>query len=108
MSIGETIRKRRIALGLSQQQLADLCGYKTRGAINKIETGVRAPLQSKLPLICDALNISLNELYGIHSYNHPEIEIGHSIYTELGELSKEELKQLIQYGKKMKFGNKML
>ena len=37
MSLGENIRRRRIQLHLSQQELADALGYKTRSSITKIE-----------------------------------------------------------------------
>ncbi len=37
MSLGENTRKRRIKLNLSQQELADALGYKTRSSITKLE-----------------------------------------------------------------------
>ena len=39
MSIGENIKKRRFELRMSQQELADAMGYKTRSTIAKIESG---------------------------------------------------------------------
>ena len=39
MEIGERIRQMRIGLGLSQDELAKLVGYKSRSSINKIEIG---------------------------------------------------------------------
>lgn len=39
MTMGERIRERRIALELSQDELAKRMGYKSRAAICKVETG---------------------------------------------------------------------
>ena len=38
MSIGANIKKRRYELRMSQQELADAMGYKTRSTIAKIES----------------------------------------------------------------------
>ena len=48
MAVGINIKKRRIELGLSQQELADALGYKTRSTIAKIESGENDVSQSKL------------------------------------------------------------
>lgn len=45
MSIGERIRDRRIALNMTQEELAVKMGYKTKSSINKIELG-----KSDIPL----------------------------------------------------------
>ena len=37
MSLGNNIRRRRSALNLSQQDIADALGYKTRSSIAKLE-----------------------------------------------------------------------
>lgn len=39
MSLAENIKKRRLELGMSQQELADAVGYKSRSTIAKIEAG---------------------------------------------------------------------
>ena len=48
MSLGTNIRKRRYELNLSQQDLADAMGYKSRSTIAKIESGENDVTQSKL------------------------------------------------------------
>lgn len=53
--IGERIKQRREELGLSQDELARLVGYKSRSSINKIELGFRDLTQSKIKRIADAL-----------------------------------------------------
>ena len=52
------------------------------------------------------LELDLNDLYDVKSFNHPEIEIGHAIYEAVGELEKKEIEDLIKYAKRKGFGNK--
>ena len=54
--IGETIKQRREELGLSQEQLAERLGYKSRSSINKIELGKTDITQSKIVEFANALN----------------------------------------------------
>lgn len=64
MTVGDRIRNRRNDLGMSQQELANKIGYKTRGAINKIENGSRELTQNKLMIIAKALNTNPSYLMG--------------------------------------------
>ena len=48
MSVGANIRKRRQELRMSQQELADAMGYRTRSTIAKIESGENDVSQKKL------------------------------------------------------------
>lgn len=59
MTIYEKIRKRRIELGMSQQELAMKTGYQTRGAINRIESGCRDISQSKIMAFATALDLPI-------------------------------------------------
>jgi 2-C-methyl-D-erythritol 4-phosphate cytidylyltransferase len=71
MPIGENIRKRRNELDMSQQQLADALGYKTRSSIAKIEKGASDITQSKLSGFANVLNTTVEYLMtGIS----PEVE----------------------------------
>ena len=47
MELYENIKHRREELGLSQQDLADMLGYKSRSTIAKIEAGENDIPQSK-------------------------------------------------------------
>lgn len=62
MTIYEKIRKRRIDLGMSQQELATKTGYQTRGAINRIESGYRDISQSKIVAFATALDLPISFL----------------------------------------------
>lgn len=54
-TIGERIKDRREQLKMSQDELAQKLGYKSRSSINKIELGERNLTQSKIKAISDAL-----------------------------------------------------
>ena len=64
MTIGERIKQRREELGLSQDELARLVGYKSRSSINKIELGFRDLTQSKIKKIADALQTTPSYIMG--------------------------------------------
>lgn len=63
MTIGERIKRRREELGLTQEELAKKCGYKSRSSINKIELSRDLPL-NKVKLMADALLTTPSELMG--------------------------------------------
>lgn len=62
MSIGTNIKKRRFELGLSQQELADALGYKTKSTIAKIESGENGVSTKKLERFANVLHTSVEEL----------------------------------------------
>ena len=63
-TIGERIREARIALGMTQEELALRAGYSGRSAINKIEVGKSVPGQKYLIEISKALDVSPSWLLG--------------------------------------------
>lgn len=56
MGIGDKIREKRTLLGMSQDELAEKLGYKSRSSINKIEMGINDITQSKVIEFANALN----------------------------------------------------
>ena len=62
MSIGHKIRNRRIELGLSQEELANIMGYKSRSTINKIELGINDITQTKIAKFAKALQTTVSDL----------------------------------------------
>ena len=64
MSGGDNIKKRRYELKMSQQELAEAMGYKTRSTIAKIESG-EAAMSAFVPgcLLCS------HHIATIHSLN---------------------------------------
>lgn len=62
MSIGANIKKRRFELGMSQQDLANAMGYKTRSTIAKIESGENDVSQKKLQKFATVLDTTIESL----------------------------------------------
>jgi 2-C-methyl-D-erythritol 4-phosphate cytidylyltransferase len=72
MSVGTNIKKRRYELRMSQQELANAMGYKTRSTIAKIESGENDVSQKKLRRFAEVLDTSVESLisgYG-STYNN--------------------------------------
>lgn len=63
MTIGERIKKRRLELGLSQEEVAIKAGYKSRSSVNKLESSRNLPL-SKVEKMATALGCSPSYLMG--------------------------------------------
>lgn len=72
MSVGANIRKRRYELKMSQQELAEAMGYKTRSTIAKIESGENDVSQKKLLRFAAVLDTTVEKL--ISGYAMPAEE----------------------------------
>ena len=55
MGIGDKIKKRRLELGMSQQELAEAMGYTSKSTINKIELGKNDVTQTKVMKFANVL-----------------------------------------------------
>ena len=62
--IGTRIKDRRIELGMSQDELAEKMGYKSRSTIAKIEKGVNDVVQANIVKFSEVLNTSIAYLMG--------------------------------------------
>lgn len=62
--IGDRIRQRREELGMTQAELAERMGYRSRSSINKIEMGQNDVVQSKVKKFANALDTSVSYLMG--------------------------------------------
>lgn len=60
--IGRRVREARIAIGLTQDELAEKMGYTSRTTINKIEMGINGVPNSKLSLLAEILNVDISYL----------------------------------------------
>lgn len=63
--IGQIIKERRTELGLTQEQLAERLGYKSRSTINKIELGINDIAQRNLDKFAEALQTTKGYLMGM-------------------------------------------
>ena len=82
MSVGENIRKRRIELRMSQQELAEAMGYKTRSTIAKIESGENDVSHKKLQKFAAILDTTAESL--ISGYHVVTPVVPREDYLELG------------------------
>lgn len=73
MSVGSNIKKRRYELRMSQQELADAMGYKTRSTIAKIESGENDVSQKKLEKFASVLDTTVESL--IFGYVKPQAPV---------------------------------
>lgn len=71
MAVGSNIKKRRYEMRMSQQELAEAMGYKTRSTIAKIESGENDVSQKKLQKFATVLDTTVEAL--IFGYGRPEI-----------------------------------
>lgn len=62
--LGQKIKKRREELGLSQEDLAKILGYKHKSSINKIELGAADVPRAKVPAFAKALGMTAIEFSG--------------------------------------------
>ncbi len=64
MSLGSRVKEARERKGLSQTELAELMGYKSRSSINKIESGERDIPRSSLIQLAEKLDVTPQYLMG--------------------------------------------
>lgn len=62
--IGARIRAKRAALGITQEELAKMLGYKNKSTIAKIENGINDITQSKVLEFAAALHTTVAYLMG--------------------------------------------
>jgi len=78
MSVGANIKKRRYELKMSQQELANAMGYKTRSTIAKIESGENDVTQKKLQRFAAVLDTTVEALVsGFSTLEAPAVSLSH-------------------------------
>lgn len=74
MSLAQNIKRRRLELRMSQQELADAMGYKSRSTIARIESGDNDVPRSKLAKMAQVLDVSVDYLLmGGAAVSHGEL-----------------------------------
>lgn len=100
--IGENIRKMRKKRGISQTQLANKLGYKSKSSIAKIENGNGDIPRSKLPQFAAALNCSISYLTGWNELqtfdDEHKVETPYDILcNKIGQLPPSDLNAVSEY-----------
>jgi transcriptional regulator with XRE-family HTH domain len=70
--LGENIKRYRKSKGLTQEQLANLLGYKGKSAVANWEKGYNSPTDDKIEMMLDIFGVDANTLYGW--YNAAQIK----------------------------------
>lgn len=60
----DNLKKRRLQMGLSQEELARRVGYSSRSSVAKLEAGTSSATTQKLQKLAQVLDISVDELIG--------------------------------------------
>lgn len=105
MDIGDRIKTRREALGMSQEELAKKVGYKSRSSVNKIEIDGRGLPQNKIVLFAKALETTPAYLMGWEEMNVNDGDIGNAfannnlfkIINNISAFSSQERKHFTNY-----------
>lgn len=82
-NIGTNIRNRRIELGMTQEELANRIGYKSKSTINKIELGINDIPQSKILRFAEVLKTTPKVLMGWEDEVNIEIEKNSDIMVDI-------------------------
>jgi transcriptional regulator with XRE-family HTH domain len=105
---GERIKKRRIELGITQDELAHRIGFESRSAITKIEKSDRNLNQSKIKLIADALQTTQDYIMGWgeeQTTDQADIQILIEYYSGMTESSRDALLNYAKFLSKQKEGD---
>jgi len=71
---GAYIRQLRIARGMTQQELANKCGYGHRATISCVEKGKSNIAFDTLPALSQALGVAPQDLFEAYAYDLPSTE----------------------------------
>lgn len=94
--IGKKLRERRLQLNMTQDELAQKMGYKSRSTINKIEMGKHDISRSKLIKLSSILNVE--PTYFIDDIQHDDRHDEIMKYAKLlSELDASKLDNVMQY-----------
>lgn len=103
-SIGKRIATRRKEIGMTQEEVAEKMGYKSKSSINKIEKGLSDIPQSKIVKFADVLRTTTSYLMGWLNEEHE----GHAIDIELTEITDKfneaQMTRILEYAKLIQEG----
>ena len=91
----ENIRARRIALNMTQQELAKKMGYKSTSTIAKIESGENDIPQAKIAAFAQALDTTPAELMGLNTLATNPCEVDDTVSVSIAK-GKPQLEELIK------------
>lgn len=99
--VGKIIRERRLELGMTQEQLAHIIGYKDKTAVYKIEAGINDVNQKTLKKFAEALDVPIT--YFLEGFNVDIEQVPHhesvlmAYAKKLFELSPDSQENALKY-----------
>ena len=100
---GAYIRALRTARGMTQQEVADKCGYTARAAISQLEAGKNDIAFDRLPALSSALGVEPQELFEVYAGttgkdndNAVRLEAVKSMLNELTPLQLEQVAAIVK------------
>lgn len=98
-TVGDRILQRRKELGLTQEELAKMMGYKSKSTINKIEMGINDIPQGKIARFAEVLTTTPTYLMGWDeeeiSPEEPKLSEGEKMLLNLFRQVPEDKQQLV-------------
>ena len=110
-TIGNNIARIRKEMGLTQEELAKMMGYKSKSTINKIELGINDIPQSKIVQFASVLGTTPAELMGWEveemnsSPSEPKLTEGEQMLLDLFRRVPEDKQELVLQMIRVALGN---
>lgn len=94
MTVGDRIKQKRLDLGLTQQDLAERMGYKTKSAISRVERDYEQNLTlDRVALFAEALNVTPAFLMGWEDESGAKTILGQLGEAKMNSIIREEKQQ---------------
>lgn len=105
-TLGQRIKRLRIERNMSQEQLAERLGYKSRSSINKIELGINDITQTKVIEFAEVLRITPAYLMGWddNEGNTLTIQVSDKFEPSVWKLTDEQTIEVIELLRKFERG----
>lgn len=103
--IGNRIKKERLNIKLTQEELAIKLGLNNKSSISQYEKGDAIPSDDIKMEMCNIFNCSLDYLMcktDIRSYDKDEEEFKYAYHKDIEGLTDEEIRDALRFYKKMK------
>lgn len=102
MGVGKEIRRIRIALGMTQEELASRMNYKSKSTINKIELEINDIPLSKVEAFASVLGVAPSELMGWTASTQSESDDVQDLLELAKKMDPSEIEQLLSYARFIK------
>lgn len=105
-TLGQRIKRLRIERNMSQEQLAERLGYKSRSSINKIELGINDITQTKVIKFAEVLRVTPAYLMGWddNEGNTLTIQVSDKFEPNVWKLTDEQTIEVIELLRKFERG----